>query len=179
MALHGYVNTTNTACWDVDSFNCAGVYAGGDLDNGTLVTLTNINRDSTDFDVNGFEYVVAPATANSTGVWLVASPEVGSDIMMQELADPREFYNKAGRTMSLKHLVPGVDCIEVTKECFTDGNLPTNTNNNIIIGAGGKMTATNASQSATTGAYFTFVGYHTLTIGMENVQTAIIRLARN
>lgn len=179
MALHGYVNTTKCACWDVDSYNCAGVYTTADLDNGTFVTLTNINRDSTEFTIKGYEWVVAPATSTSTRVWLVASPEVGTDILMQELADPRQFYNAAGEPMSLKYLVPGVDIIEVTKECFTDTTLPTNTNQYVTIGAGGKLTATSASPAAGTNVYFTFVGYHSIQIGMENVQTALIRIERN
>lgn len=178
MALHGYVNTTHATCWDVDAYNMAGVYTTGDLDNGVMVTLTKMAQNSENV-ANGFEYEVAPASANSTGVWVVASPEVGSTIMQQELADPREFYNEKGRTMSIKYLMPKVDCIEVTAECFTNGTLPTSTENKVIIGAGGKLTATNADQTATTGAYFTLEALHTVTIGMKEVPSAILRCARN
>lgn len=177
--LHGFVNSTHCACWDVDSFNCAGVYADAALDNGTFVTLGTINRDTTDFTIEGYEFNVTPATNAATRVWMVESPEVGSDILMQELADPRYFYNEAGRTLSLKYLVPGVDCIEVTAECFTDKTLPTNTNQYVTIGANGKLTATSASPAAGSNVYFTFLGYHTITFGMEDVQTAVIRIERN
>lgn len=178
MALHGYVNTTHATCWDVDAYNMAGVYTTGDLDNGVMVTLTKMVQNSENV-ANGFEYEVTPASANSTGVWVVASPEVGSTIMQQELADPREFYNEKGRTMSIKYLMPKVDCIEVTAECFTDNTLPTSTKNKVIIGAGGKLTATNADQTSTTGAYFTLEALHTVTIGMKEVPSAILRCARN
>ena len=177
--IHGYVNTMRCACMDVDSYNCAGVYSAGDIDNGVFVTLGDINRNSTNFTVNGFEYNVTPATNAATRVWLVATPEVGSDILMQELSDPRYFYNEAGRAMSLKYLVPCVDCIEVTKECFTDNTLPTNNNKYVTIGANGKLTASAADPAAGTNVYFTFVGYHNVTFGNEDVQTAIIRIERN
>ena len=177
--LHGYVNTMRMCATNVDAYNCDGIYES-DLDNGVLVTLDKMNVDSTTTQVNGFEYTVVPATANSLGVWIVATPEVGYTIEQQELSDPRYFYNAAGRPMSLRYLVPKIDVIEVTPEDFTDGVLPdATTKKYVIIGANGKMTATDADQSGTTGAYFTFEGYGNISFGMSNVKTAIIRIARN
>lgn len=178
MALHGYVNTMHTMSWNVDACNMAGVYSTADLDNGVLVTLSKMVQNDKNV-ANGFEYEVAPATANSTGVWVVDSPEIGSTLDQQLLADPRHFYNPKGKAMSIKRLMPGVDCIEVTKECFTDATLPTSTKKYITIGANGKMTATNSDPSGSPGAYFTLEALHAVTIGMEEVPTAIIRCARN
>lgn len=179
ITLHGYVNTMNCACMNVDSYNCAGVYTTGDLDNGVFVTLGDINKD-TNGNIQGFEYKVAPATANTTGkVWLVASPEVGTTVEQQIYNDPRTFYNEAGKTMSLKYLVPGVDCIEVTKECFTNNTLPDgSTNKFATIGAGGKLTAAAADPGADK-IYFELVGFHTVTFGMKDEKTAVLRIARN
>lgn len=178
MALHGYINTTHCSCWNIDAYNMAGVYAAGDLDNGVMVTLSKMVQSDAG-NANGFEYEVAPATANSTGVWVVASPEVGTTLTQQLLADPREFYNEAGRAMSIKYLMPKVDCIEVTAECFTDGQLPTTTKKYVTIGAGGKLTATNTDPAGSQGAYFTLEALHTMAVGMKTVNTAILRCARN
>lgn len=178
MALHGYINTINATCWDVDAYNMAGVYADGDMDNGVMVTLSKMNQDVQNV-AGGFEYEVEPATVNSLGVWVVASPEVGSTIMQQELSDPRQFYNEAGRTMSIKYLMPKVDCIEVTAECFTDTQLPTAAKKYVVIGAGGKLTAQAGDPAGGQGAYFTLEALHNVTIGMEEVPSAILRCARN
>ena len=175
MALHGYVNTMHTMSWDVDACNMAGV-ANTDLDNGVMVTLSKVNQDTKSV-IKGFEYQVAPAQEESTQVWVVASPEVGSTLEQQLLADPRQFYNAKGKAMSIKALVPGIDVIEVTKECFVGGTMPTTTNNKVKIGANGKLVTAAAAPGA--GAYFTFEGFHTVTIGMEEVQTAVLRCARN
>ena len=174
---HGFVNLTHTTAWSVDAFNAVGVYDASDVDNGVLVTLSNINRDTTAFNIDGYEFDVTLATENSTSVWIVKTPPVGTTVEQQLMADPRYFYNEAGRPMSLAYLLPNVDCIEVTKECFVSNTMPTNTNNIVKIGANGKMTATNAAPA--TGAYFTFLGYHTIPIGGEDVQTAVLRCTRN
>ena len=178
MALHGYVNTMHTMSWNVDACNMAGVYPAGDLDNGVLVTLSKMNQNAKNV-ANGFEYEVAPATANSTGVWVVDSPEIGSALDQQLLADPRHFYNPKGKAMSIKFVNPKTDCLEYTAEAFVDNTLPTATNKYIAIGAGGKLQATSSDPSGSTGTYFTFEALHTTTIGMEEVPTAIIRCARN
>ena len=173
---HGYVNSTHCAFWDIDAYNCAGV-AAVDLDNGTLVTLGTINRDTTSLKVKGYEFNITPAEATSTSVWLVESPEVGTTIEMQMLADPRNFYTPAGVPTSIKYLTPKVDCLEVTAECFTDKTLPTSTKAFVSIGTGGKLTAVAAAPA--NGIYFSLVGLKTMTFGMEEVPTAVIRVERN
>lgn len=177
--LHGYVNTARICATNVDAYNCDGIYTAADVDNGVLVTLGQMNLDAQS-NIDGFEYTVTLASANSKGVWLVATPEVGYTIEQQMLADPRYFTNAAGRPMSLRYLVPGVDVIEVTKECFTDATLPDAADKKyVIIGADGKMTATNADQAGTQGAYFTFEGYGMTSFGQDNEKTAFIRVTRN
>lgn len=177
MALHGFVNTMHTTSWNVDANNCAGVYAAGNLDNGVMVTLTKMAQTDA-LAATGFEFEVTPAAATSASVWVVDTPEVGRSLGQQLLGDPRTFYNEAGKPMSLKYLVPHVDCIEVTAECFTDSTLPTAAKKNVVIGAGGKLTAQAAAASAGVTA-FSLVALHTITIGMEEVPTAILRCEAN
>lgn len=182
MALHGYVNTTKITAWDVDAYNLAGIYPNGDIDNGTFVTLKNINKvvgGTNPDEIKGYEYIVEPATKTSTHVWLVATPEVGSTIDQQLMADPRLFYNEQGKPLSLKFMNPYVDCIEVTPEAFSDGQLPTSTNKYITLDANGKLKATNTDPSTSTGTYFTFEGYHNTTFGMKEEKCAVIRCVRN
>lgn len=175
---HGYVNATKMCSWNVDALVLAGVYEGGDLDNGVLVTLGAMNQSATN-NIQGYEFAVTPATADSVGVCIVDTPAIGTTVEMQEMADPRYFYNQAGKTLGLRRIVPKYDYLELIPECFVDGTLPTAANSNVIIAAGGKFQATNADQSGTQGAYFSFVGYHTITFGMETVQTAVVRCERN
>lgn len=175
--LHGYVNTMRICATNVDAYNCDGIYAGADVDNGVLVTLDKMNLDSNS-NVNGFEYTVALGAEASTGVWLVATPEVGYTVEQQVLADPRYFTNAAGRPMSLRYLVPGIDVIEVTKECFSNTTLPDGTTNKFVkIDTNGKMVA--AASAPGSGAYFTFEGFGMISFGQNNEKTAILRVARN
>ena len=172
--LHGYCSTMFCECMDIDALNRCGIYAEGDLDNGVMVTLGEMTQDSAN-KVEGFEYKVAPATAGTEfNLYVVNTPEVGSNLEMQDHADPRDFYNEAGRPMSVKKLVPNVDEIEVTAECFTDATLPTKTNKFVKVAAGGKLKASSTTPT-TNGAYFEFVGLHFVEIGWERVPTAILR----
>ena len=175
---HTIVNSTHMMAWDNDALNVAGVYEAGDLDNGRFVVLGAMNQSATN-DIQGYEFAVTPATADSVHVYLVDSPEVGTDVLMQEMADPRYFYNKAGRTMSLKYVMPHVDYIEIDATAFTGGTLPTSAMPYAILAADGMLTATAADQAATTGAYFRFVGNHSISVGMEQVPTVVLRCERN
>ena len=181
LELHGYVNTTKMCAENIDAMNCAGVYTGADVDNGTIVVLSTINKASAGTNqgyIQGYEYTVTLANQNQTGdVWIVASPEVGTTINQQELSDPRYFYNVAGQPMSLKYLVDGVDCIEVTAECFTAG-LPSASQGYVTIAANGQLTAGSAPGSGAGVGYFTVEGLHTVTIGATEVPTAVLRYHR-
>ena len=174
---HSYVSTMRCACENVDAFNRVGIYSTGDLDNGVFVTLTGINKGSSDKVVKGFEYTVAPASDAYSGVWLVATPEVGTTLEQQMMSDPRYFYNVQGRPMSLKFLNPKTDIIEVNAGAFVSGNLPTN-EGYATIGTGGKLVA--ASQAPAAGkTYFSVVGFNTVAVGMEQMKTVLLQCEAN
>ena len=174
---HGYVSTMRASCENVDAFNRVGIYADGDLDNGVFVTLTGINKGS-DKMVKGFEYTVAPASATSSGVWLVNTPEVGTTLEQQMMSDPRYFYNAKGRPMSLKFLNPKTDIIEVDAHCFASGSLPTTEQGFATIGAGGKLVAANSAPAAGK-TYFSVVGFNTVAVGMEQMKTVLLQCEAN
>ena len=174
---HSYVSTMRCACENVDAFNRVGIYANGDLDNGVFVTLTGINKGSSDKVVKGFEYTVAPASATSSGVWLVATPEVGTTLEQQMMSDPRYFYNAKGRPMSLKFLNPKTDIIEVDANCFASGALPT-TEGYVTIGTNGKLVAAGAAPGAGK-TYFSVVGFNTVAVGMEQMKTVLLQCEAN
>ena len=174
--VHGYVSTMRCTCENVDAFNRVGIYSTGDLDNGVFVTLTGINK-GVDNAVKGFEYNVAPASATSYGVWLVNTPEVGTTLEQQMMSDPRYFYNAKGRPMSLKFLNPKTDIIEVDANCFTSKALPT-TEGYVTIGEGGKLVAANSAPAAGK-TYFSFVGFNTVAVGMEQMKTVLLQCEAN
>ncbi len=173
---HAYVSTMRCACENVDAFNRVGIYSTGDLDNGVFVTLTGINKGN-DKVVKGFEYTVAPASATSYGVWLVATPEVGTTLEQQMMSDPRYFYNAKGRPMSLKFLNPKTDIIEVDANCFASKALPT-TEGYVTIGEGGKLVASGSAADAGK-TYFSVVGFNTVAVGMEQMKTVLLQCEAN
>ena len=174
--VHGYVSTMRASCENVDAFNRVGIYSTGDLDNGVFVTLTGINKGD-DKVVEGFEYTVAPASDASSGVWLVATPEVGTTLEQQMMSDPRYFYNAKGRPMSLKFLNPKTDIIEVDANCFASGALPT-TEGYVNIGTNGKLVAASAAPGAGK-TYFSVVGFNTVAVGMEQMKTVLLQCEAN
>ena len=174
---YSYVSTMRCACENVDAFNRVGIYSTGDLDNGVFVTLTGINK-GTGNAVKGFEYTVAPASATSYGVWLVATPEVGTTLEQQMMSDPRYFYNVQGRPMSLKFLNPKTDIIEVDANCFASKTLP-NTEGYVTIGANGKLVASASAPEGSGKTYFSVVGFNTVAVGMEQMKTVLLQCEAN
>ena len=174
---HSYVSTMRCACENVDAFNRVGIYSTGDLDNGVFVTLTGINK-GTGNAVKGFEYNVAPASATSYGVWLVATPEVGTTLEQQMMSDPRYFYNAKGCPMSLKFLNPKTDIIEVDANCFASKTLP-NTEGYVTIGANGKLVASASAPEGGGKTYFSVVGFNTVAVGMEQMKTVLLQCEAN
>ena len=165
---HGYVSLMRGAATNVDSFNRVGIYTTSDLDNGVLVTLGDITK-ATDGTVTAFNYAVTPAAANTTGsVWLVNTPEVGTNIEMQMMSDPRYFYNEKGRPMSLKYLNPKTDIIEADAGCFVGGTLPTT----------GKYVGTDAVPD-TGKPYFSVVGFNEVAVGMGVMKTVLLQCESN
>ena len=178
MALHTICNTTNMMCTNVDALNMVGINATTDIDNGTLVTLTKIAKTEAG-DITGYQYEVAPASANAVNVWLVATPEIGKTLEMQVHDDIRYFYNKAGLPMDIKALVAGFDCFEVDATAFANGTLPTNSQSGQLcaVANNGKFAAPAAS--VTSGATFRVEGLHTITCGADEVKTAVLRCMKN
>ena len=176
--VHGYVSTMRASCENVDAFNRVGIYSTGDLDNGVFVTLTGINKGSSGNAVKGFEYTVAPASNASSGVWLVATPEVGTTLEQQMMSDPRYFYNAKGRPMSLKFLNPKTDIIEVDANCFASKTLP-NTEGYVTIGANGKLVASASAPEGGGKTYFSVVGFNTVAVGMEQMKTVLLQCEAN
>ena len=175
---HGYCSLIRATAWDVDSNKLVGI-ATTDMDNGTFVVLGNMNVDGQK-NINGFEYNVTPATATSTSVWVVRTPEAGTDMLEVQLYDdPRYFYNKAGKPMSLAYMNPHVDHIEVDKNCFTANFDPETVTGATMaqLDANGKLTAVSAAPAS--GAYFTIVGKHSIAVGQELVPTWVLRCERN
>ena len=175
---HGYCSLIRATAWDVDSNKLVGI-ATTDMDNGTFVVLGNMNVDSQK-NINGFEYNVTPATATSTSVWVVRTPEAGTDMLEVQLYDdPRYFYNKAGKPMSLAYMNPHVDHIEVDKNCFTANFDPDTVSGATMaqLDTNGKLKAVSAAPAS--GAYFTIVGKHSIAVGQELVPTWVLRCERN
>lgn len=171
---HGTVNTTSMSCWNIDALNICGI-ATSDMDNGTFVTLKNITKDTTG-KITGYQYDVEVAGANAENVYVVATPEVGYDLDMQIHDDIRYFYNVAGKPMSLKGFIPGVDTVELDAVAFTGGTLPVvaDIGKYYPMAAGGKLGAASTDKPVT-GAYFRFEGLHTITCGPDEVATAVMR----
>lgn len=173
MALHGYVNTMSCGCWNSDAQKICGI-AETDLDNGTFVTLGDMALND---DVSGgFEYHVEVADGESAHIWLVRTPEVGDDIEMQMSNDPRKFYNKAGKGLSLCYMNAGYDHIEMTAEAFEGGELP-EVNDPLSVGDNGKLEVTESPETADN--LFICVALHQIAIGAESVPTAILRCEKN
>ena len=164
---HGVIHTTHCACWDVDSLNYSGV-AEKDLDNGTFVTLGDLQKDEN--AISEYTFTVTEAT-DATGkfVYVVDSPVVGSTLEMQLTGDPRAFYNVKGRPMSVKQLVAG-DEIEVIGLNFVEGSSPAEktTLKGATINAG-KL------EMVDTDAIFTLLGSKTIAVGQELVPSYVLR----
>ena len=175
---HGYCSLIRATAWDVDSNKLVGI-ATTDMDNGTFVVLRAMNFDTQKY-INGFEYNVAAADETSTSVWVVCTPEAGTDMLEVQLYDdPRYFYNKAGKPMSLAYMNPHVDHIEVDKNCFTANFDPETVTGATMaqLDANGKLKAVSAAPAS--GAYFTIVGKHSIAVGQELVPTWVLRCERN
>ena len=176
--VHGYVSTMRASCENVDAFNRVVIYSTGYLDYGVFVSVTGINKGSSDKVVKGFEYTVAPASDASSGVWLVATPEVGTTLEQQMMSDPRYFYNVQGRHMSVTFLNPKTDIIEVDAHCSASGSLPT-TEGYATIATGGKLVAAGSAPVGGGKTYFSVVGFNTVAVGMEQMKTVLLQCEDN
>lgn len=160
--------------WQNDAINCAGV-STVDLDNGQFVTRGDLGL-KTD---GGYEFACALPTTNATDLWLVETPPVGSTVEMQEMSDPRYFYNPKGSAFSIKGLTAGRTFIEVPASAFQDAKDPKTVASATVasVGTDGRLVA--AASAPASGTYFTIEAEHTVDIGIEAVPTWILKCARN
>lgn len=160
--------------WQNDAINCAGI-AEVDLDNGQFVTRGALGL-KTD---GGYEFACALPDANATDLWLVETPPVGSTVEMQEMSDPRYFYNPKGSAFSIKGLTAGRTFIEVPASAFAASKDPKTVASATVasVGTDGRLVA--AASAPASGTYFTIEAEHTVDIGIEAVPTWILKCARN
>lgn len=157
--------------WQDDAINCAGV-ASVDLDNGQFVTRGALGLTAN----GGYEFTCALPNANATDLWLVEKPAVGTTIEMQEMSDPRYFYNPKGSTFSIKGMTANRSFIEVPASAFTTA--PTDgTSKFASVDTNGRLVA--AAVAPTAGTYFSIEATHTVDIGYEAVKTYILKCVRN
>lgn len=177
--VHGYVGSTNMSAWDIDAMNHQAI-APADVDNGVIVVLDGMNIDAVSGKVKGYEYNVALADASSEHCWLIESPEVGFMIEQQLLSDPREFYNKAGKAMSIRWMIPQVDCFEFDANCFESGVLPVvgEIGYFVPVGADGKLGAPVQAEPAS-GTYFRVEALKDIAVGQALMPVAILRCMAN
>lgn len=167
---HLFVNTMKCTCWDVDAYNCAGI-AEVDIDNGTLVTRGAMAIE--DVAPGGFEFHVSLPASNAEHLWIVDTPEVGANIEMQMMDDPRYFYNVAGRPMSLRYLVPEVDFIEIPQSAIAGGAVE----KYATVTTSGLYAVANSAPD--NGTYFYIAAEHSISIGLEVVPTFILQVKKN
>lgn len=157
--------------WQDDAINCAGV-ATVDLDNGQFVTRGALGLTAN----GGYEFTCTLPAENATDLWLVEKPAVGTTIEMQEMSDPRYFYNPKGSTFSIKGMTANRSFIEVPVSAFatapTDG-----TSKFASVDTNGRLVAAAVAPAA--GTYFSIEATHTVDIGYEAVKTYILKCVRN
>lgn len=171
---HAICNTMSCGCWNSDAQKICGI-AETDLENGTFVVLGDMALND---DVpGGFEYNVEVASDADSAVWVVRTPEVGDTIEMQMSNDPRNFYNKAGKGLSLCYMNPNYDHIEVDALAFVAEELP---DVDAYCGiAGGKLVVLDSGDEETAPVVFKVVALHQISIGAETVPTVILRCENN
>ena len=170
MANYGYVNTMRCMGMDVDALLATGINTTTDIQNGYFVTLGDYQNTSGAIDE--FVYSVTLAAAETLGNWIVRTPEVGIDLVTQQMADPRLFLNKAGQPMQLVRLMPGVDIIEVTLETLDQAAAK----GDYYTLVAGKLTKGSVATDATC---FECLGTHYIEIGTERVTTYVFRCVAN
>ena len=169
MAFYGYVNTMRCAATDIDAFTATGINTSTDIQNGYFVTLGDYQLSSG--AVVEFVYNVTLAAAATLDNWLVRTPEVGTDILTQMLADPRYFINAQGQPMQLIKIIKG-DIIEVTVETLDQAAAK----GDYYTLVAGKLTKGSTTDSATC---FLCLGTHTINFGGNDVTTYLFRCTAN
>lgn len=159
--------------WQNDAINCAGICTASDLDNGQFVTRGALGLTAN----GGYEFACTLPVANATDLWLVETPADGDTVEMQEMSDPRYFYNPKGKAFSIKGLTAGRTFIEVPASAFTTA--PTDgTSKFATVDTNGRLVAA-ASAPSGAGTYFSIEAIHSVEIGIESVKTYILKCVRN
>lgn len=169
MAFYGYVNSMRCAATNIDSFTATGINTTTDIQNGYFVTLGDYQL--ANGAVTEFVYNVTLAAASTLGNWLVRTPEVGTDILTQMLADPRYFINAQGQPMQLLKIVKD-DIIEVTVETIDQAAAK----GDYYTLVAGKLTKGSATTDATC---FVCLGTHSINFGGVDVTTYLFRCTAN
>lgn len=168
--MNGYVNTARCMAMDVDALTATGINTSNAIENGYFVTLGDYQN--TDGAINEFVYSVTLAAAATLGNWLVRTPEVGTNLEMQLMADPRYFTNPAGQPMQLIRPMAGVDEIEVTVDTLDQAAAK----GDYYTLVAGKLTKGSSTTSATC---FLCLGTHKINIGGNDVTTYVFRCVAN
>jgi hypothetical protein len=161
---HNVVIKVQTQSFNVDALNRTAIYAGGNLDNCSVVAL-----DSKSAGI-GHWVATLPAEGTQTGpYWMIASPEViFVDKAHGGSADPRDFENIAGRAMDA--FCPQIgDQIEMTAANITNADTKVYLNAN----TSGYFTAAD-SASAKGGLVLKKVGTNTLKVGDGAIAPAVV-----
>ena len=82
--------------------------------------------------------------------------------------------------MSLRAIMGGVDCFEITKELFASGTLPVvgDIGKYVAPAANGKYAAP-AAEAPVSGAYFRIEGLTTIKCGFEEIPAVLLRCIKN
>ena len=149
---HNVVIKRAVAGFNVDSYNRT-VVAEADIDNGGVFALARTNAQDLRWTA-GYA-----ASASATGLWMATSPEVMYVNKEAGLSvDPRDFTNKAGRSIDATLLVKG-DVIEMTGEGIA--NIDTK---DYLVAATDSYTLV-AADAAVAGFTLKKIGTSTLKIG--------------
>lgn len=164
------------AAQNIGALNRVGVcVADTTVYNGTLVTLSSMNKDASK-DM-GYVFTATPTTADTAvDVWMVRSPEVPMDVCGNLYDDPRAFSIEGGRPFDAIHLEPG-DLVKLSKDAFT--TVPVATSKEWIVpAANGKWNAL-ASAAGKTGFVCKLVAPESFVVGQEYVDGYILEVVQN
>lgn len=150
---HNVIIKRAVAGFNVDSYNRT-VVADVAMDNGCVFTLSRE-------EANDLRWTPSiAAAASTTGLWMATSPEVMYVDKSAGLSvDPRDFTNKAGKSIDATLLVKG-DIIEMTGEGIAD--IATS---DYLVADAGVSFGLKASGSAAEGFTLKKIGTSTLKIG--------------
>ena len=164
---HNVIIKVQTQSFNVDALNRTAIYAGGNLDNGSVVALNTKSA-----GIGHWVATLPTAGDTSPAYWMIASPEVDFvDKTHGYSEDPRDFANIAGRPMDA--FCPQVgDQIEMLGEFNGSAISNIATKNYLNSNTSGTFDAADAA--GTSGIVLKKVGTNTLKIGDGAIAPAAI-----